>query len=148
MRLDAQALLGLFSEAGLECAEENALVTFGGKAMRLRKRQDGAATLNGVVYDGDAEAPRPRPGSGSGSGSAEAGSSSDGGEDGGGGFAAEDVDFARVAVLKILLDSERLEVAEAAQGKLQGAVDGGVKGVVEVGGGWVVDFGGRSVRQG
>lgn len=151
LRLDAQALLGLFSEAGLECAEENALVTFGGKAvrrLRLRKRQDGAATLNGVVYDGDAEAPRPRPGSGSGSGSAEAGSSSDGGEDGGGGFAAEDVDFARVAVLKILLDSERLEVAEAAQGKLQGAVDGGVKGVVEVGGGWVVDFGGRSVRQG
>jgi hypothetical protein len=150
LKLDAQTLLGLFNEVDLNCAAENALVTFNGKAQKLRRtpapqasqtnaNQPAEATSNGIVFD---SSPSPSqtsvsttPSSTSSSSSASPTASK-----------TIDVDFARAAVLYILQSSSSLQDAETAQKALQENVSDGLGGVVDVGE-WNVDFDAKVVTK-
>jgi len=143
--LNAQALVGLFNQAGLSCAGENALISFadgdGGssKAKRasgtmVEKRQDGSATTtssaaagtatsNGIVFESGASPTPTTTGSddasstSSSSASATSSSSSSGSTD-------SKQDFARIAILYIFQTSGQLSQAVAAQNSLANYFDG------------------------
>lgn len=141
LQLDARAVLGLFNEADLSCAAENALVSFDGKAKKQRRSaapqasettsvHPAEATSNGVVFDS-----RPSPSKSSDANSSPSPSASPMSTP----AAKVDVDFARAAVLYILQETSSLEEAESAQKALQENLEGGEGGVVTVGD-WKVDL--------
>lgn len=140
MKLDAQTLLGLFNEADLNCAAENALVSFNGKAQKHRRMpapqatqtdadQPAEATRNGIVFD---SSPSPSQTSAStaplATSSSSASSSSPTSSS-----KTIDVDFARAAVLYILQSSSSLQDAESAQKALQENLSDKIGGIVDVG---------------
>lgn len=147
LQLDTQTLLGLFNEADLNCAAENALVSFDGKTQKHRRvaapqatqtqasetlsTNPAEATSNGIVFD---SSPSPSQSSASSSPSPTASSSASSSSS-----HTVDVDFARAAVLYILQSSSSLQDAESAQKALQDNLDGGEGGVVDVGK-WQVDL--------
>jgi hypothetical protein len=140
LNLDASTLLGLFNEADLSCAAENALVTFDGKTQKKRADEEPTSTLgvqraeatsNGIVYD---STPSP---SESASPTASSSSSST--------AADVDVDFARAAILYVLQTSSSLDETEGVQKALQEGLSGG--GVVESGK-WKLDLEGKTVTGG
>lgn len=161
--LDARAILGLFNEADLSCAAENALVSFNGKAQRRLRRElpsvptpvkrspqasepsvhPAEATSNGIVFDS-----RPSPVEHSVSPASATTTSSP--SPSASSSSKLDLDFARAAVLYILQDSASLQDAEGAQKALQQAFDAGKgAGVVAVGGGeWQVDLGKKVLKKG
>lgn len=130
--LDGQSLLGLFNGADLNCASENALVTFNNNAERslqeepldlrptptLEKRQ--TATSNGIVFDTatptSASSSSP---SSSTSSSAPHSTSTSTSSASSGANSTTSIDFARVAVLYILQTSGQLNSATQAQSNLQ-----------------------------
>lgn len=146
LQLDSATLLGLFNEADLNCAAENALVSFDGKTQKHRRvavpqisttlsTLPAAATSNGIVYD---SSPSPSKSVADQSPSSTSSSSAS--------SATVDVDFARAAVLYILQSSSSLQDAESAQKALQETLDGGQGGVVDVGN-WTVDLDGKKVTK-
>jgi hypothetical protein len=140
LNLDASTLVGLFNEAGLSCAAENALVTFDGTTQKRAESsstlgvQRAEATSNGIVYD---STPSPSESSSSASPTASSSSSST--------AADVDVDFARAAILYVLQTSSSLDETESVQKALQEGLSGG--GVVESGK-WKVDLGKKTVTGG
>ena len=136
LQLDTQTLLGLFNEADLNCAAENALISFDGKAQKSRRvaapqvsqtlsNQPAEATSNGIVFD---SSPSPSQSSASTVPTPTSSSSSSSTS-----TKSVDVDFARAAVLYILQSSSSLQNAESAQKALQDNLDGGEGGIVDVG---------------
>jgi hypothetical protein len=160
LQLDTQTLLGLFNGADLNCAAENALVSFDGKAQKYRRApapqatqtqasssrtlsdQPAAATSNGIVFD---SSPSPSQSSASTAPSLTSSSSSSPSSSASSSKTV-DVDFARAAVLYILQSSSSLQNAESAQKALQENLDGAKGGVVKVGE-WNVDLDGRKVTK-
>jgi hypothetical protein len=140
LNLDASTLVGLFNEADLSCAAENALVTFDGMTQKRAEPsstlevQRAEATSNGIVYD---STPSPSESSSSASPTASSSSSST--------AADVDVDFARAAILYVLQTSSSLDETESVQKALQEGLSGG--GVVESGK-WKVDLGKKTVTGG
>jgi hypothetical protein len=148
--LDASTLLGLFNEADLSCAAENALVSFDGKAQkRAAVPQEPSSTLaaekaeatsNGIVYD---STPSPSDDSSSSETASEPASPTSYPSS----FSSTadvDVDFARAAILYVLQTSSSLDEAESVQKALQGNLKNG--GVVESGK-WKVDLGKKTVEK-
>jgi len=146
LALDTHALLGLFNEADLSCAAENALVSFDGKSQKMKRTavaeeepsstlavHRAEATTNGIVYDS-----RPSPSESESSAGTSSSSTSSSSAD-------VDVDFARAAVLYVLQTSSSLEDAESVQKALQGSLNKG--GVVAVGE-WKIDLGAKTVQGG
>jgi hypothetical protein len=140
MKLDAQTLLGLFNEANLNCAAENALVSFNGKAQKHRRMpapqatqtnadQPAEATRNGIVFD---SSPSPSQTSASTAPSATSSSSASSASPTSSSKTI-DVDFARAAVLYILQSSSSLQDAESAQKALQENLSDKIGGIVDVG---------------
>jgi len=151
LKLDAQTLLGLFNEADLNCAAENALVSFDGKAQKLRRtpapqasqtsaNQPAEATHNGIVFD---SSPSPSQTSASAAPSSTTSSSSSASPTS---SKAIDVDFARAAVLYILQSSSSLQDAETAQKALQENLSDKTGGIVDVGQ-WNVDLDAKVVTK-
>jgi hypothetical protein len=149
--LDASTLLGLFNEADLSCAAENALVSFDGKAQKKRAAvpqepsstlgvQRAEATSNGIVYD-SAPSPSGYPSSATASSSASPTASSSSSS----AAADVDVDFARAAILYIFQTSSSLDETESVQKALQDSLSKG--GVVESGK-WTVDLDKKTVQKG
>lgn len=137
LELDAQTLLGLFNEADLNCAAENALVSFNGKAQKHRRMpapqatqtnadQPARATRNGIVFDASPSqtSASTAPSATSSTSSASASPTSP---------KTIDVDFARAAVLYILQSSSSLQDAESAQKALQENLSDKTGGIVDVG---------------
>jgi hypothetical protein len=159
LQLDTQTLLGLFNGADLNCAAENALVSFDGKAQKYRRApapqatqtqasssrtlsdQPAAATSNGIVFDSS-----PSPSQSSASTAPSSTSSSSSPSSSASSSKTVDVDFARAAVLYILQSSSSLQNTESAQKALQENLDGAKGGVVKVGE-WNVDLDGRKVTK-
>lgn len=150
LKLDTQTLLGLFNEADLNCAAENALVTFDGKAQKHRRNEWGKAsptnanqpaeaTSNGIVFD---SSPSPSQTSDSTTPSSTSSSSSASPT----ASKTIDTDFARAAVLYILQSSSSLQDAETAQKALQENVSDGQGGIVDVGE-WNVDLDAKVVTK-
>lgn len=148
LQLESQTLIGLFNEADLDCASENALVTFGGKAQKLRRvaapqasqtnsAQPAEATSNGIVFD---NSPSPSQTTTSASSYPSPTSSAPAST------RAVDIDFARAAVLYILQSSSSLQDAESAQKALQDNLNGAKGGLVDVGD-WTVDLDGKKVTK-
>jgi hypothetical protein len=151
--LDASTLLGLFNEADLSCAAENALVSFDGKAQKRAavpqepsstlSVQRAEATSNGIVYD---SAPSP-PGysSSSATASSSASPTASSASSASSSTAADvDVDFARAAILYIFQTSSSLDETESVQKALQDNLSKG--GVVESGN-WKVDLENKTVEK-
>jgi hypothetical protein len=151
--LDASTLLGLFNEADLSCAAENALVSFDGKAQKRAavpqepsstlSVQRAEATSNGIVYD---SAPSP-PGysSSSATASSSASPTASSASSASSSTAADvDVDFARAAILYIFQTSSSLDETESVQKALQDNLSKG--GVVESGN-WKVDLEKKTVEK-
>jgi hypothetical protein len=162
LQLDTQTLLGLFNEADLNCAAENALVSFDGKAQKHRRvpvpqetqtqaassqtssSQPAEATSNGIVFDSSpspsqssaSTAPSPTSSSSSSSSPSSVSTASE----------TVDVDFARVAVLYVLQSSSSLQDAESAQKALQENLESAKGGIVNVGE-WNVDLDGKKVTK-
>jgi hypothetical protein len=154
LQLDTQTLLGLFNEADLDCASENALVSFDGKAQKLRRvaapqasqtqsTHPAEATSNGIVFD---SSPSPSQTSGSSASSSPSPTTTSSSTPSASSTANADVDFARAAVLYILQSSSSLQDAESAQKALQENLDGDAGGVVAVGV-WKVDLDGKKVTK-
>ena len=145
LNLDASTLLGLFNEADLSCAAENALVSFDGKAQKRAAVpqepshtlavQRAEATSNGIVYD---STPSPSESSSSASPTASSSSSSSSST------ANVDVDFARAAILYVFQTSSSLDETESVQKALQDNLSKG--GVVESGK-WKVDLEKKTVQK-
>lgn len=138
LKLDAQTLIGLFNEADLNCASENALISFNGKAQKHRRMpapqasqtnadQPAEATRNGIVFD---SSPSPSQTSVSTAPSATSSSTSSASPTT---SKTIDVDFARAAVLYILQSSSSLQDAESAQKALQENLSDKTGGIVDVG---------------
>lgn len=150
LKLDAQTLLGLFNEADLNCASENALVSFDGKTQKHRRmaapqatetNPDSAeATRNGIVFD---SSPSPSQTSASTAPSSTTSSSSSASPTA---SKTIDVDFARAAVLYILQSSSSLQDAESAQKALQENLSDKLGGTVDVGQ-WNVDLDAKVVTK-
>ncbi|KAM0704572.1 hypothetical protein Q7P35_008806 [Cladosporium inversicolor] len=150
LKLDAQTLLGLFNEADLNCASENALVSFDGKTQKHRRmpapqasqtNPDSAeATRNGIVFD---SSPSPSQTSASTAPSSTTSSSSSASPTA---SKTIDVDFARAAVLYILQSSSSLQDAESAQKALQENLSDKLGGIVDVGQ-WNVDLDAKVVTK-
>lgn len=148
LKLDSQTLLGLFNEADLNCAAENALVSFDGKTQKLRRtpapqasqisaNQPAEATHNGIVFD---SSPSPSQTSASAAPSTTTTTTSSSSSSASPTSSKTiDVDFARAAVLYILQSSSSLQDAETAQKALQENLSDKTGGVVDVGQ-WNVDL--------
>jgi hypothetical protein len=154
LQLDTQTLLGLFNEADLDCASENALVSFDGKAQKHRRvaapqasqtqsTHPAEATSNGIVFD---SSPSPSQSSESSASSSPLSTSTSSSSPSASSTATVDVDFARAAVLYILQSSSSLQDAESVQKALQENLDGNAGGVVAVGV-WKVDLDGKKVTK-
>jgi hypothetical protein len=154
LQLDTQTLLGLFNEADLDCASENALVSFDGKAQKHRRvaapqasqtetqsTHPAEATSNGIVFDSS-----PSPSQTSASSASSSSSPTTASSPSASSTANVDVDFARAAVLYILQSSSSLQDAESAQKALQENLDGNAGGVVAIGV-WKVDLDGKKVTK-
>lgn len=147
--LDARVLLGLFNEADLSCAAENALVSFDGQVQKRATVpeepsstllvQRAEATSNGIVYD---STPSP---SGSSQSATSTSTSPTASSSSSSSNSNVDVDFARAAVLYVFQTSSSLDETESVQKALQENLENG--GVVEVGN-WKVDLGSRTVQKG
>jgi len=154
LNLDASTLLGLFNEADLSCAAENALVSFDGKTQkraavaqepsRTIAVQRAEATSNGIVYD---SSPSPSEASSSATASSPAASptTSSSSSSSSSSTADVDVDFARAAILYVLQTSASLDETESVQKALQENLSNG--GVVESGK-WKVDLQAKTVQHG
>ncbi|KAK4555291.1 hypothetical protein LTR86_007587 [Recurvomyces mirabilis] len=140
--LNAQALVGLFNQAGLSCAGENALISFadgdGGSSKVKRasgtiaeKRQDGSATTtssaaagtatsNGIVFESGATPTT----TGSDNASPTSSSSASATSSPSSTSTNSKQDFARIAILYVFQTSGQLSQAVTAQNNLANYFDG------------------------
>ncbi|PWW79937.1 hypothetical protein C7212DRAFT_162911 [Tuber magnatum] len=147
IELDRAMILAVFSNQGISCTAQNALVQFNGESMPStngRSTIDKSSALLRMRQDLTVDrSPTPTVG-----GTAPSASSSEGDSSGSRTAAVDSdaVDFARVTVL-YLTGAGNLSVAENAQYRLQVAFSGGIDyGNLEVGSNITVNFDNRSIR--